>query len=1161
MKIRELAVECYGILTDTSMVLEGEGLHVLYGPNEAGKSTLLQLIRDTLFGFPQRSPYVFTEHAGEMAVTATLELANGDRLKYRRRKGRTNEVVGENLTTSTSFDKGALQASLGHASPELFQHVFGFSLKELASGEESLRDARLSEALYGGALGGLAGFQSVLGDLTKEHEQLYLPSATKRTINLLLGQIKSQQTAIRSAQLRPREYESLENAARDSARRAEELRQLRDARQRELERGRRLLQAVTCWLRRREVAAELEGWTLPPLFPPNALEQYTAITSQRERLLAEQAECQLELDRLQQDLAGLKPRQELLERTAAIQRLAQQLDKIRGFRADIGQREQESRLIQERVATLMRDLDPAWTPRDLERFHTSLARRSSVDEMQRQKEALENQWRDLHALRPNLVADVETMQQRLTDVATLLVPAQLERLAEEAAAWPAHEKRLEDLLAAQAESVARCRALEAKLRTGFARHLSDLAVLSVPLASAVSEFRQQLGDLDQTRVRRTLAVERAAQDLTQRREDRAALDAESEVPDSTHLAAVRARRDEGWQMVRQQFVDGQPLDEAVCQAWLGTENRSLPDAYEASVQAADQVADQRQRHAETVASQEQLAAEIARLERRLERETQQQAAACSEFDQCWQAWQTLWKPCGVEPASPDVMLEWLRNHEAFLAASTQGAILADQVSRQQAALDDLQQAVIREIGDAGLAANDCLAELRRRVARGQAADHERRTLEAELPVKLRQLARLDHDSAEIQRAQDAWQHQWLEHLEEFGFPRTWSPTTAGRVLSNLREASQEQAQVASLDRRVQDMRAGLETFDQEVQALCVAVDDSLLPLLAEDAVVELHARLEQTRKEDVKQQMLRQELKRQQRRDQDLTKRLEQSAADLAQLLALSEVDSENQFLELAQRAPHWHQLREEQRQCDQLLQTVRGDEDPETFVEALSSADAAELESKLTVLQSELEKADSEFNEALQQRGAAAASLRGLDRDSRAAQLAQELESTRSQLRDAVDQWATLTLARHFMQRAMQRFEREHQPRLLQDVAALLQRMTLGRYVGLARKLDEQGTLQVRQADGTVKEPHQLSTGTREQLYLAIRLAYVLHYCREAEPLPIVMDDVLVNFDERRATATLEVLVELARQLQVILLTCHPNTIERVRHWLPDLRPILLRE
>lgn len=1159
MKIRDLAVECYGVLTNTNLAFSGNELHVILGPNEAGKSTLLQLIRDALFGFPQRSPYAFTEHVGEMAVTATLELSNGDRLRYRRRKGRTNEVVGENLATSVTFDKNVLQASLGHASPELFQHVFGFSLKELASGEESLRDARLSEALYGSALGGLAGFQSVLGDLTKEHEQLYLPSATKRTINQLLSQIKSQQSAIRGAQLRPREYETLEHAMRDTARRAEELRQQRDTRQRELERGRRLLQAVTCWLRRREVAAELHGWTLPPRFPANALEQYTAITSQRERLVAEQAECQLELDRIQQALTGLKPQRELLDRAADIQRLAQQLDKIRGFRADVGQREQESQLIQERVATLVRELDPTWTLQDLSRFHTTLARRSIVDEMQQQRETLENQRRELQALRPNLAADIEAMHERLAASASLLVSAQLERLAEEAAAWPALGKRLDDLRAALTESTARGRALETKLRTSFAAHLTDLTSLNVPLASAVTEFRQQLADLDQTRARRAMAMERAAQDLAQRREDRTALDAETEVPDRADLDAVRARRDAGWQIIRQHFVDGKPLDEPLCQAWLVADNRSLPDAYEASIQAADLVADQRQQHAETVARQEQLAAEITRLERRCERETQQHAAACRDYDQCWQAWQTLWNPCGVDPASPDVMLEWLRNHEAFLAASTQCEILSDQVSRQQTAIDELQHAVIDELGDASLTPSDCLAELRRHVARGQAAAHERRTLEANLPVKQKQLARLDHDLAEIQRAQDAWQQQWLEHLTEFGFPRTWSPSTASRVLSGLREASQEQAQAASLDRRVQDMRAGLEAFDRHVRELCNAADKSLLPVLAEQAVVALHSQLEQTRQEDVEQQLLRQELKRQQHREQDLARRLEQAAADLTQLVSLGEVDSEHKFLVLAQGAPRWHALREELRQCDQLLQTVRGDEDPEAFVQSLANSDAAELVSQLTVLQAELEKADAEFNEALQQRGAAAAKLRDLDRDSRAAQLAQELESTRSQLRDAVDQWATLTLARHFMQRAMQRFEREHQPRMLQDVANLLQRMTLGRYVGLARKLDDQGTLQVCQADGTVKEPHQLSTGTREQLYLAFRLAYVLHYCRETEPLPIVMDDVLVNFDEGRANATLEVLVELAQRMQMILLTCHPTTVERVRQWIPDLQPIVL--
>lgn len=94
---------------------------------------------------------------------------------------------------------------------------------------------------------------------------------------------------------------------------------------------------------------------------------------------------------------------------------------------------------------------------------------------------------------------------------------------------------------------------------------------------------------------------------------------------------------------------------------------------------------------------------------------------------------------------------------------------------------------------------------------------------------------------------------------------------------------------------------------------------------------------------------------------------------------------------------------------------------------------------------------------------------------------------------------------------------------------------------------------------DGQLKEPHQLSTGTREQLYLAIRLAYVLHYCREAEPLPIVMDDVLVNFDDSRAAKTLQTLLGISQDVQIILLTCHRNTVDLVASLLPQLEPITL--
>ena len=124
-------------------------------------------------------------------------------------------------------------------------------------------------------------------------------------------------------------------------------------------------------------------------------------------------------------------------------------------------------------------------------------------------------------------------------------------------------------------------------------------------------------------------------------------------------------------------------------------------------------------------------------------------------------------------------------------------------------------------------------------------------------------------------------------------------------------------------------------------------------------------------------------------------------------------------------------------------------------------------------------------------------------------------------------------------------------------NLRRLLARMTRGRYTDIRRRLD--GTLLVEKDDGTVKEPHQLSRGTREQLYLAIRLAYVQHYSKNAEPLPLVVDDVLVNFDENRALGALEVFWEVAESLQIIFLTCHQNMVDLIKSARPGEEPIHL--
>jgi uncharacterized protein YhaN len=79
------------------------------------------------------------------------------------------------------------------------------------------------------------------------------------------------------------------------------------------------------------------------------------------------------------------------------------------------------------------------------------------------------------------------------------------------------------------------------------------------------------------------------------------------------------------------------------------------------------------------------------------------------------------------------------------------------------------------------------------------------------------------------------------------------------------------------------------------------------------------------------------------------------------------------------------------------------------------------------------------------------------------------------------------------------------------------------------------------------------MSDGTADQLYLAIRLASLENYLKNSTPLPFIVDDILVQFDDRRASATLEALSDLARQTQVIFFTHHRHLVDLARSRLAD--------
>jgi len=146
--------------------------------------------------------------------------------------------------------------------------------------------------------------------------------------------------------------------------------------------------------------------------------------------------------------------------------------------------------------------------------------------------------------------------------------------------------------------------------------------------------------------------------------------------------------------------------------------------------------------------------------------------------------------------------------------------------------------------------------------------------------------------------------------------------------------------------------------------------------------------------------------------------------------------------------------------------------------------------------------------------------------------------------LEDAVDRYLVLAVASRLLAEAQERYQRERQPDVVRSASRLFTTMTGGRYVSLTVPLSE-GRIEVFDAQSGARTSEILSRGTAEQLYLAVRLGLIQQLGEVGSGLPVLMDDVLVNFDPARRRGAAEAIAELASERQVVFFTCHPDTAD----------------
>ena len=1188
MKLLQLDIENYGIYTARHFDFE-PGLLVIHGPNEAGKSTLLQLIRELLFGFPHQSPYVFQGHTGRLAATARVEMSDGRRIRFRRQKGRSGTVAGEVESSREPVDEHMLSTMLGGVSGQLYQNIFGFSLGELAAGEHSLRHARLTDALYGGGLGGLGRFQRVQQAVRDEHTSLFSGRAKKPVVNQLLSSIREYSKELRDATVHPRDYDELrtrcEESEADTDRLREELEQLH-RRQLHTERIENALGVHAQLVAARE---QLESLPIPDNFAPESVDEFR-------RLRAEFTTLNSELDRLESDLAvrtgdlkrlTLSP--ELLEQEATIRRLHQELPGTREFMELVPGHEQRVQAIKAQLRSRMEQLGPDWSAEQMDRIQVTLSGRGLVDELAGEFAELERRDTALQSQRPELDRQLTQARQRLEQLPDTTELPVLEDLLERSQVWQTSCDRSSDVrgrfTSVQSEIEAIARSLTApmpELQERFRqppaaarqsspadladtsdtpgtpaeaanrRCVDDLAALPVPLSATVGEFRDRLEDCHRSLEACRQRANEGERDLNHLEQELRDSSTRFTIIDRDQLLKQRGNRDAAWQLIRRHFID--EINDRT-----DSRNIPLPEEYERAVDAADQMADERQRNAEEVARREQLAAAIERSRSRTTRSQADLEKAEAELQRAELEWRELWADCDFEPLSPTAMQEWLCSHQELIARRQQLSLLEEEQCELIQRARDYESELALVAPAKADSTHAALADLRSRYEDLRNAAGEAKRLKESLPDLESRTKTLGQEFDRLASSRANWQSRWESALTELGLPASWSVSLATRILTDLTELRQQHGEARNLQDRVGDMRTQLDRFAREVREICEQVQTELRELPALDALSELNTRLDAAQQTRHDCTALQREIDLLNARRDVVRPRQEALQQRIDELFGRSGTDTHEELLQLADVVIARNQLMEEIRGCERDIRTLRGNDDAAPFVSMLESASVEDVEAEHQRLREQVERTDQAYRAAVESAAVLREQLKRLDSESRAIELSARVESLRSELGTAVDRWAPLVLAEALMQASIREFERHHQPQMLEEVSRLLGRMTGGRIVGLRRQLDNRETLIVEDCDGIQREPQELSTGTREQLYLAIRLAFVVHYCRTSEPLPIVMDDVLVNFDPYRARQTLEVLLELSNTAQILFLTCHDHMLELFRQLIPGGRPVEL--
>lgn len=409
--------------------------------------------------------------------------------------------------------------------------------------------------------------------------------------------------------------------------------------------------------------------------------------------------------------------------------------------------------------------------------------------------------------------------------------------------------------------------------------------------------------------------------------------------------------------------------------------------------------------------------------------------------------------------------------------------------------------------------------------------------------KTRQLlVKLRTRSQEIQRDFSSKRHDWCECLKQLGLTETLKTNDAFQMWHRVSNANLYANELDQIKLRIQPLGVIIKQFEQRVRDLGLRMSrrnhNFEEPF---DVIAEWERELETLSVHQKERTRLLKEEKQLRTQIEAIQLKIQELKHERSSLLIQGGATNSEDFIQkataLEERARIENQLKEAQTELEQISRTGQ---EMAIVEEDLLNFNQEDNTEHLETLNLELEDIEQDLVTTAENMGRLKQEYQNAKTDRTSAQLRFEREQILEQIKKASKNWFENQLSKTGLNQLRSEYERTCQPETLAIASEYLCQLTNGKYTNIWTPLGEQFP-KIDDQQGHTLSVSELSSGTREQLFLAIRLAMVERFRQNGVELPIILDDVLVNFDQERTIAAIQTFNAVAEKgQQILFFTCH---------------------